>query len=185
MPLELDIRYLAFLAALTTGLVELAKQHAAVRDRPYVWKPLAVALSLLLGVPAMALFPPELEAGRAMWAFWLLHGLAGGLVAMGLYSAAGKRLAGLLGLVENLRCGVTSVIQHHKITTSPEHTDAAAEAASDDGDPGSVHRCRPFCCTASATPVSRSNRHLNARPTGTGGRPLKMRTRSRQVSRPA
>jgi 5-methylthioadenosine/S-adenosylhomocysteine deaminase len=31
--------------------------------------------------------------------------------------------------VENLRCGVTTVGQHHKITTSPEHVDAAAEAA--------------------------------------------------------
>ncbi|MEW5958488.1 MAG: amidohydrolase [Chloroflexota bacterium] len=39
------------------------------------------------------------------------------------------RLAGLLGLVENLRCGVTAVVQHHKITTSPAHVDAAAEAA--------------------------------------------------------
>lgn len=39
------------------------------------------------------------------------------------------RLAGLLGLVENLRCGVTTVGQHHKVTTSPTHIDAAAEAA--------------------------------------------------------
>jgi 5-methylthioadenosine/S-adenosylhomocysteine deaminase len=39
------------------------------------------------------------------------------------------RLASLLGLVENLRCGVTSVVQHHKITTTPAHVDAAAEAA--------------------------------------------------------
>lgn len=38
-------------------------------------------------------------------------------------------LASLLGLVENLRCGVTSVVQHHKITTSPAHVEAAAEAA--------------------------------------------------------
>jgi 5-methylthioadenosine/S-adenosylhomocysteine deaminase len=38
-------------------------------------------------------------------------------------------LAGLLGLVENLRCGVTAVVQHHKITHSPAHVDAAAEAA--------------------------------------------------------
>ena len=38
-------------------------------------------------------------------------------------------LASLLGLVENLRCGVTSVVQHHKITHSPAHVDAAAEAA--------------------------------------------------------
>jgi 5-methylthioadenosine/S-adenosylhomocysteine deaminase len=39
------------------------------------------------------------------------------------------RLASLLGLVENLRCGATSVIQHHKVTTSHAHVDAAAEAA--------------------------------------------------------
>ena len=39
------------------------------------------------------------------------------------------RLASLLGLVENLHCGVTSVVQHHKITHSPAHVDAAAEAA--------------------------------------------------------
>jgi 5-methylthioadenosine/S-adenosylhomocysteine deaminase len=43
------------------------------------------------------------------------------------------RLASLLGLVENLRCGVTSVVQHHKITTSPAHVDAAAQAASQVG----------------------------------------------------
>ncbi|MBI1877213.1 MAG: amidohydrolase [Chloroflexi bacterium] len=39
------------------------------------------------------------------------------------------RLASLLGLVENLRCGVTAVGQHHKITSSPALVDAAAEAA--------------------------------------------------------
>lgn len=38
-------------------------------------------------------------------------------------------LASLLGLVENLHCGVTGVVQHHKITSSPAHVDAAAEAA--------------------------------------------------------
>jgi len=39
------------------------------------------------------------------------------------------RLASLLGLVENLHCGVTAVVQHHKITHSAAHVDAAAEAA--------------------------------------------------------
>lgn len=38
-------------------------------------------------------------------------------------------LASLLGLVENLHCGVTGVVQHHKITSTPAHVDAAAEAA--------------------------------------------------------
>ena len=39
------------------------------------------------------------------------------------------RLASLLGLVENLRCGAAAVVQHHKITNTPAHVDAAAEAA--------------------------------------------------------
>lgn len=38
-------------------------------------------------------------------------------------------LASLLGLVENLRCGVTGLVQHHKITTSPAHVEASLEAA--------------------------------------------------------
>lgn len=38
-------------------------------------------------------------------------------------------LAALLGLVENLRCGATEVVDHHKITTTPAHTDAVLEAA--------------------------------------------------------
>lgn len=38
-------------------------------------------------------------------------------------------LASLLGLVENLRCGVTSVVQHHKITSSREHVEASLRAA--------------------------------------------------------
>ncbi len=39
------------------------------------------------------------------------------------------RLAALLGLVENLRGGVTQVVDHHKITATPAHTDAVCEAA--------------------------------------------------------
>lgn len=37
-------------------------------------------------------------------------------------------LASLLGLVENLRCGVTGLVQHHKVTTSAEHAEAVLEA---------------------------------------------------------
>jgi 5-methylthioadenosine/S-adenosylhomocysteine deaminase len=39
------------------------------------------------------------------------------------------RLAATLGLVENLRCGVTHVVDHHKVTTSPAHTGAVCQAA--------------------------------------------------------
>lgn len=38
-------------------------------------------------------------------------------------------LASLLGLVENLHCGVTSVVQHHKITSSREHVTVTLKAA--------------------------------------------------------
>jgi 5-methylthioadenosine/S-adenosylhomocysteine deaminase len=38
------------------------------------------------------------------------------------------RLAALLGLVENLRCGATHVVDHHKVAASPAHTDAVCEA---------------------------------------------------------
>lgn len=39
------------------------------------------------------------------------------------------RLASLLGLAENVRCGVSTVGQHHKIVTSPAHVEATLEAA--------------------------------------------------------
>lgn len=39
------------------------------------------------------------------------------------------RLAALLGLVENLRCGATHVVDHHKVATSPAHTEAVCKAA--------------------------------------------------------
>jgi len=42
-------------------------------------------------------------------------------------------LASLLGLVENLRYGVTEVTNHHKITQSPAHTDAVLKAAREIG----------------------------------------------------
>lgn len=38
-------------------------------------------------------------------------------------------LATLLGLVENLRCGATTVVNHHKIARTPAHTDAVLAAA--------------------------------------------------------
>ena len=38
-------------------------------------------------------------------------------------------LAALLGLVENLRCGATTVVNHHKIARTAAHTDAVLAAA--------------------------------------------------------
>jgi len=42
-------------------------------------------------------------------------------------------LAALLGLVENLHCGAIYVTDHHKVTTSAEHTDAVLKAAREIG----------------------------------------------------
>lgn len=39
------------------------------------------------------------------------------------------RVAALLGLVENLRCGVTDVVNHHKVAHTPAHTDNVLAAA--------------------------------------------------------
>jgi len=44
-------------------------------------------------------------------------------------TAEDMRLASLLGLAENVRCGVTAVGQHHKIVTSPAHVEATMKAA--------------------------------------------------------
>ncbi|MBL6966411.1 MAG: amidohydrolase, partial [Anaerolineales bacterium] len=39
------------------------------------------------------------------------------------------RLATMLGLVENLRSGVTHVVDHHKVAATPAHTDAVLQSA--------------------------------------------------------
>jgi 5-methylthioadenosine/S-adenosylhomocysteine deaminase len=38
-----------------------------------------------------------------------------------------------LGMVENIRCGVTTIVQHHKVTSSRAHVEAALRAASTTG----------------------------------------------------
>jgi 5-methylthioadenosine/S-adenosylhomocysteine deaminase len=49
------------------------------------------------------------------------------------FSADEMYLASLLGLAENLRGGVTYVVDHHKITHSPQHTEAVKRAAEEIG----------------------------------------------------
>ncbi len=51
----------------------------------------------------------------------------------GAMTAGDMRLAATLGLVENLRGGVTQLVDHHKVTATNEHTDAVCEAAVDSG----------------------------------------------------
>jgi 5-methylthioadenosine/S-adenosylhomocysteine deaminase len=70
-------------------------------------------------------FMRGLAAGRSLLS-WLKDLIWPLQAAM---TADDMRLAALLGLVENLRCGATHVVDHQKITTSPAHTDAICQAA--------------------------------------------------------
>lgn len=42
-------------------------------------------------------------------------------------------LAAMLGFLENVRCGVTHVVDHHKIAATPHHTDVVLKAAQETG----------------------------------------------------
>ena len=53
--------------------------------------------------------------------------------AQQLMTPADAGLAARVGLLENLRSGVTTVIDHQKLVSSPAHSDAVAEAAEDVG----------------------------------------------------
>jgi 5-methylthioadenosine/S-adenosylhomocysteine deaminase len=70
-------------------------------------------------------FMRGLAAGRSLlsWLKDLVWPLQGAM------TPDDMRLAAQLGLVENLRCGVTHVVDHHKVTTTPAHTDAVCQAA--------------------------------------------------------
>ncbi len=70
-------------------------------------------------------FMRGLAAGRSLLS-WLRDLIWPLQAAM---TAEDMRLAATLGLVENLRCGVTHVVDHQKIITSPAHTDLVCQAA--------------------------------------------------------
>ena len=94
--LTLDARYVAFVAALVVATLEAIKRFDTIGSRPKWWPPLAVATGLLVSVPVLALWPPA-ATGAALAGFWAVHGVVAGLTACGLYSAAGKAIAGLVG----------------------------------------------------------------------------------------
>lgn len=83
---------------------------------------------------------PGLVNGHTHLSQTFMRGLAGGrpLLAwlkeliwplQGAMTPEILHLAALLGLVENLRCGATTVVNHHKVATTPAHTDAVCQAA--------------------------------------------------------
>lgn len=83
---------------------------------------------------------PGLINGHTHFSQSFMRGLAGGLPLLPwlkqhiwplqrAMTAEDLHLASLLALVENLRCGATTVVDHHKIARTPAHTDAVCEAA--------------------------------------------------------
>lgn len=69
-------------------------------------------------------FMRGLAGGRALlpWLKEVIWPLQAGL------TPEDMELAAMLGLVENLRCGATNVVDHHKITRTPAHTDSVCSA---------------------------------------------------------
>jgi 5-methylthioadenosine/S-adenosylhomocysteine deaminase len=92
----------------------------------------------LIDAKGMAVLP-GLVNGHTHFSQTFMRGLAGGRPLLkwlreliwplqAEISVEEMQLAALLGLAENLRCGVTNVIDHHKITRSMEHTLAVQQA---------------------------------------------------------
>ena len=87
---------------------------------------------------------PGLVNGHSHFSQSFMRGLAGGRPLLQWlkeliwplqtsFSSEEMYLASLLGLAENLRGGVTYVVDHHKITHTPQHTEAVKRAAEEIG----------------------------------------------------
>ena len=87
---------------------------------------------------------PGLVNGHSHFSQSFMRGLAGGRPLLqwlkeliwpiqSSFSVEEMYLASLLGLAENLRGGVTYVVDHHKITHSPQHTEAVKRASEEIG----------------------------------------------------
>ncbi len=87
---------------------------------------------------------PGLVNGHSHFSQSFMRGLAGGRPLLqwlkeliwpiqSSFSVEEMYLASLLGLAENLRGGVTYVVDHHKISHSPQHTEAVKRAAKEIG----------------------------------------------------
>jgi 5-methylthioadenosine/S-adenosylhomocysteine deaminase len=104
---------------------------------------LCSAAKEIVNASGMAVLP-GLTNGHTHFSQTFMRGLAGGRPLLNwlkeliwplqaALSVEDMRLAALLGLVENLRCGVTHVVDHHKITGSPAHTQVVLEAIQQTG----------------------------------------------------
>jgi 5-methylthioadenosine/S-adenosylhomocysteine deaminase len=98
-----------------------------------------VQAEITLRVPGRAVLP-GLVNGHTHLSQTFMRGLAAGRPLLAwlneviwplqqAMTADDLRLAALLGLVENIRGGTTTVVDHHKVATTPQHTDAVCLAA--------------------------------------------------------
>lgn len=96
-----------------------------------------------LGGPKYAVLP-GLVNGHTHFSQTFMRGLAAGRPLLewlneiiwplqNAMTAEDMHLAALLGFVENLLSGVTSVVDHHKVCMTPGHTEAVCEAAEEVG----------------------------------------------------
>ena len=127
-------------------------------DPGYVWIDGPTIGAIVQGAPPEALVAradtvlearhcaviPGLVNGHTHLSQTLMRGLAGGRALLpwlktvvwpiqAALTPEELHLAALLGLVENLRCGVTTVVDHHKISRRRAHTDAVLRAAETSG----------------------------------------------------
>ncbi len=101
--MQIDAVMLAMLIPLVTALVEALKRIKAMAARPSWLPAVSVVAGLVVAGAAVLLWPPAGLAVRQLVGHWLIHGVAAGLAACGLYSAAAKPLlASLAGVAARL-----------------------------------------------------------------------------------
>lgn len=121
------------------GYVELAGETIAALGEGAPPETLVAQAGTVIDARHRAVLP-GLVNGHTHFSQTLMRGLAGGRPLLPwlreliwplqrALTPDDLRLAALLGLVENLRCGATHVVDHHKVAVSPAHTDAVCEAA--------------------------------------------------------
>lgn len=108
------------------------------------------AADQMIDAKGMAVLP-GLVNGHTHFSQTFMRGLAGGRPLLqwlkeliwplqAEMSVEEMQLAALLGLAENVRCGVTEVVNHHKVTRTRQHTMAVKEAVETIGVPTTIAR---------------------------------------------
>jgi 5-methylthioadenosine/S-adenosylhomocysteine deaminase len=130
-------------AELTPGYLSIEKGKITAVQEGNPDQETLVLADQVIDAGGMAVLP-GLVNGHSHFSQSFMRGLAGGRPLLqwlkeliwplqSAFSADEMYLASLLGLAENLRGGVTYVVDHHKITQSPQHTEAVKRAAEEIG----------------------------------------------------